>query len=370
MVKTHPARRIRGVRPWSRVLRAKLSLVLIISTIAGAMSASAQPRVQGELGRLALERSGELVLQENEHLLREVSSLDRHGDGEYILVASAGDALVVLYDRHGRQIATLGARGEGPFEHTRPRQARFRGDEIVIWDAGRLRFNVFDISGEPVKEFGGTPGGIKAFAPVAEELAIYLSRGRAGLIGTLHPERGASPAHYGAPSAAHDILSVHERSGGLDARQNWIYYADAATSAIHVVHRPSGNERTIPVPDPRFNVEQPEFRFAGTNVDQAARFIFNNSRVRSLHATRDYLILESIHGRDGDRNVSISVVDARTPELLDRFIFTQDEAEELIGEGVLSADEDGLHVVVLKSPDGGFTLERRLVTYRVRPSGR
>lgn len=348
-----------------KATRSGLISVLVVTAFVCTFTADAQPRIEGELGRLTLERTSELVLQENEHLLREISSLDRHAGGEHILVTSAGDALVVLYDRHGRQVRTFVDRGEGPFEHTRPRQASFRGDEVIIWDAGRLRFNVFDIHGEPIRAFGGTPGAIQAFAPIAEELAIYLGRGRPGLVGMLHPERGASPAHYGARPAAHDILSVHERSGGLVARQNWIYYADAATSAIHVVHLPSGNERTIRVPDPRFRVEQPEFRFVGTNVDQAARFIFNNSRVLSLHATRDYLILESIHGRDGDRTVSLSIVDARTHDLLDRFAFTQDDAEQLIGEGVLSADEDGLHVVVLSSPDGGVTLERRMLTYSV-----
>ncbi len=323
-----------------------------------------QQNIDGELGRLVLERTGELVLQENEHILREISSLDRQAGGEHVLVASAGDALVVLYDRHGSQRLTFGRRGEGPFEHTRPRQAAFRGDEVIIWDAGRLRFNVFDLQGNGIADFGGTPGAISAFSSY-EDIAMYLGRGRPGLVGTLRPEIGTSSTYYGARTAAHDVLSVHERAGGLDTWKNRIYFADAASSAIHVADPSTGDERTIPVPDPRFKVEQPTFRFVGTNVDEAARFIFNNSRVRSLHATDDFLYLESIHGRDGDRTISISVVDVGTDELLDRFVFSQDEAAEMIGDGILMADSDGIHVVVVSSPDGGMTIEWRMLTYQV-----
>ncbi|HKP28677.1 MAG TPA: hypothetical protein VJU15_04720, partial [Gemmatimonadales bacterium] len=75
------------------------------------------------------------------------------GEGRYIGLPNNLQAPVVI-DSRGRVIRSLGRKGSGPgeFQNSGP-SSPWRGDSVLLGDAGSLRFSVFDTSLRYVRSF-------------------------------------------------------------------------------------------------------------------------------------------------------------------------------------------------------------------------
>jgi len=84
------------------------------------------------------------------YMLYRPRDLDIGPDGT-MYVLDAGNSHVLVYDRNGEHLRTLGRSGQGPGELTRPTAAAIVGDRYVVNDGG-TRLLVWSTSGEYVGE--------------------------------------------------------------------------------------------------------------------------------------------------------------------------------------------------------------------------
>lgn len=84
------------------------------------------------------------------YLLYRPRDLDIGAGGE-MYVLDAGNSRVLVYDRNGEHLRTLGRRGQGPGELLRPTAAAIVGDRYVVNDGG-TRLLVWSTTGEYLEE--------------------------------------------------------------------------------------------------------------------------------------------------------------------------------------------------------------------------
>ena len=81
------------------------------------------------------------------HLVWQVQGLARLSDGR-VLVHSAGEEAVFLFEPTGELVTRIGRKGQGPGEFVRPQHIQvLPGDTIAVWDYGFTRVNHFDPTG-------------------------------------------------------------------------------------------------------------------------------------------------------------------------------------------------------------------------------
>ena len=81
------------------------------------------------------------------HLVWEVRGLARLSDGR-VLVHSAGEEAVFLFEPTGELVTRIGRKGQGPGEFVRPQHIQVLPDDtIAVWDYGFTRVNHFDSTG-------------------------------------------------------------------------------------------------------------------------------------------------------------------------------------------------------------------------------
>lgn len=81
-----------------------------------------------------------------EWTIYEVEDLDRMEDGRLVVV-NRGSRQLLMFDRDGEFLRSVGREGEGPGEFVDPVELGFVGDSIVVWDWGSGRLVLFGPDG-------------------------------------------------------------------------------------------------------------------------------------------------------------------------------------------------------------------------------
>jgi hypothetical protein len=112
-------------------------------------------------GTLVAERSIGVVDGAQEYMFGSVRDILELRDGSVLVVDAQAPALR-HYDAKGVHLRTIGRRGQGPGEYTRPGTiAELRDGRILLIDAGSSRVNVYSHVGESVDTWKlAVPGGV------------------------------------------------------------------------------------------------------------------------------------------------------------------------------------------------------------------
>lgn len=85
-----------------------------------------------------------------------------------------------------------------------------------------------------------------------------------------------------------------EGTGRIALREHTFYYASPAEAEVRIIDLKEGIRRTVAIPDPEFSVEAVEP--GDIPPDEAAAYLFGNSRVVGVFALDDYIVAEVVDG--------------------------------------------------------------------------
>ena len=98
------------------------------------------------------QEGAEGAVTDSAHLIWEVAGLAGLADGR-VAVLSGGHSKLFLFERSGKFSTSIGRRGEGPGEFSRPTSLQYLpGDTLVVWDRGYRPVSYFDTTGSLVRQ--------------------------------------------------------------------------------------------------------------------------------------------------------------------------------------------------------------------------
>ena len=249
------------------------------------------------------------------HHIRERSSIPvQHFDlqiSEILSVQPVGDYYVIVHrNRHGVSVMNnagelkthLGNIGRGPFEWLRPMFIQYLNGEIAIWDAGNLKFIIYDEDYEPVREEYGIQYSIRGFNRNATDwVAVYDQPGNQKEFVYIYEKdangRFSVKKSIGAISDEGRIKLFSEMIGGVLWNGNDLLWVDPAVPGFSVFDPEENDIREFILDDDLFSVDpwdEPQ-QMSQRVFSKIEGYLFSNSRIVSLQKLNDHILIEVEH---------------------------------------------------------------------------
>lgn len=225
-----------------------LSMAGSVSVVTAQTSARrGQATWVGENGKLRFSEKRRVSLDESIETLDDVTSVVGKNDGSLVVV-SKGLAAVVQYDAAGNQTGKIGRWGEGPYEYVAPSVARMDGDDLVVYDAGTLKFIVYDKAGNGKDEWKGFTRSITDFDLSDEAIVAFVGGSHDHYMARIGRET-RDTLYFAEANLLRSGLMTYEGNGRMGLREQKAYYMYPDEAAVREYDLLSRRERTIRVPD-------------------------------------------------------------------------------------------------------------------------
>lgn len=233
-------------------------------------------------------------LQENLSLFSEIASFTFINDSLFA-ISSVNPAQVLLYNTVGNQVLQIGKRGNGPYEYISPAIIRTFNSQIYVWCNMRLKLIVFDLKGNPLKEYTNFKKGIKDFLIYDRLLCVYSSGGYDDPVVQFYDleTREFVEKGFGEQTNEHKILNAYACSGGLTCSKNKILFASNDALIIYEVDMQNNTLNKVAIQDTEFKVEKVETNPKDFMADvfKSTKYVFGSDIITGLYAIDNHLIL-------------------------------------------------------------------------------
>jgi hypothetical protein len=227
-------------------------------------------------------------------LLGELDSF-HFADEESFIVSTVQPPVVVLFNKEGEQLRSIGSRGRGQFEYLTPSLVRSYNGLIYVWCSNLLKLMVFTKLGEAVKEYHFTRA-IKDFAVNNEIVFFYNKSGfdDSRIISTYNLEAEEFLPHaYGFRTNEHDILESSFCTGAMLIDDEHLYFAPSDRTKFYKIDLTDFSMSEIAVDAPDFETEivkQPLEEFM-EDVFTSVKYIFGSDVITGLYKASGKIVL-------------------------------------------------------------------------------
>lgn len=266
---------------------------------------------------------------QDSHHIKELNSLPvQHYDlqiSEILYVQPVGDYYIIIHrnlhgvsvmDKNGELKTHLGNIGRGPFEWQRPAFIQYLDGEITIWDAGNLKFMIFDEDFEPVREEYGRQYSIRGFDKnVSDWVAVYDQPANQKEFVYIY-EKNTNGRFYlkeslGTISEEGRIKLFSEMIGGVLWNGEDLLWVDPAISGFFVFDLEENEIREFILNDDLFSVErwnEPQ-EMSQRTFNKIEEYFHSNSRIVSIQKLSDHILLEVEHFPNGQPVIRYHIFD-------------------------------------------------------------
>lgn len=151
----------------------------------------------------------------SDHFIGRAMDLARDEQG-WFYIPDAFEHTVWVVDSAGREVRSIGRRGNGPGELEKPVAVAISGDTLAVLEGGNARISFFTL---PAGEFAGTipqhgamPSGI-AFSPDGRKIAVSHSYGES--LFSILTRSGEVLGSYGSHPSAYYVVPVNLPGGHM-----------------------------------------------------------------------------------------------------------------------------------------------------------
>lgn len=235
---------------------------------------------------------------------------------EFLSIQPVGDLFVIIHrspdgvsvmNSQGGLEAQLGRSGRGPFEWRSPAFVQYIDGEIIIWDAGNLKFLIFDENFEPVREDIGIRHSIRGFYYKNENLlSVYNQPAHESEFIHIYERTSSGEIALknktGDLSKEGEIMLFREMMGGLLWNEDDLIWADPALPGFFVYKTEENEQLEFTFRDNLFSVQSWNEHPVMTRetLHKIEEYLFSNSRIISLQKMENHILIEVEHFQDGD----------------------------------------------------------------------
>lgn len=216
-------------------------------------------------------------------------------DEESFVVSAVQPPTVILFNKEGEQLRSIGRQGRGQFEYLTPSLVRSYNGLIYLWCSNLLKLMVFTQHGEAVKEYHFSRA-IKDFAIHNNMMFIYksddVSDRHIVSVFDLDSEKFL-PHAFGHRTNEHDILNSSFCSGAMHIDDDHLYFAPTDRTKLYQVDLTDFSVSEFMVDAPGFETEivrQPLNEFMG-DVFTSVQYIFGSDLITGLFQVSGKIVL-------------------------------------------------------------------------------
>lgn len=222
--------------------------------------------------------------------------------GEFFVIIHRNRNGVSVMNNTGELETQLGTIGRGPFEWQRPAFIQYLNGEIAIWDAGNLKFMIYDEYFEPVREEYGFQYSIRGFNRNATDwIAVYDQPGNQKefvyIYEKVADQRFSVKESLGAISEEGRIKLFSEMIGGVLWNGDDLIWVDPAVPGFSVFDSEENKTNEFILNDNLFSVDtwdEPQ-EMTQRTFNKIEEYLFSNSRIVSLQKLKDHILIEVEH---------------------------------------------------------------------------
>jgi hypothetical protein len=178
----------------------------------------------------------------------------------YVMVHRNKNGISVM-NSQGELVNRLGRSGRGPFEWQRPSFIQYQDGEITIWDAGNLKFLVYNENLEPLREVQGIQYSISGFNKKDSNLlSSYMQPGNEKEFVYIYEKE--SESDYTTTEAIGSITEegrkflFMEMIGGVLWNSDDLLWVDPAVPGFFIYNNEDATTVEVNFEDELFSVEE------------------------------------------------------------------------------------------------------------------
>lgn len=257
---------------------------------------------------------------------------------------------MIYYKTSGEQFKVLKTGNGAAGEFMQPSLLKSFNQKLYVWCAGMHKLVLFDDQGNFLSEYKGTESGISDFYLQGDTIYYYTPGGDTGYwVNAFQLTTNKFVAHYGKDSNEQLLLDRNSKAGGFTQFNNELIAINSSRLELVVFGKTQLQPSIKQFKDKSFKVTPVnEDPFDLVNSDKRALldYLFNNSYVKGIYSTKDYLVCAAEIGNLDftDNNLDFSnrfVKYYLFSEALDLLKTIQIPADISIN-GLLSSDGDDL----------------------------
>lgn len=234
---------------------------------------------------------------------------------DYVIVQRKPQGVSVL-SQNGEVLTKLGNQGHGPFEWQMPSYIQNINELIIVWDAGSLKFIVFDETYEPVQEIMGIRTAINGFSFKNENRAAVYTQPRyqdefIHVYDRNESEHFELKKSLGNLSDEGRTLFFIAMSGGMLWNENDLVWVDPAVPKLFIYNFQNDKQETILINETLFITKhwnEPD-EMTSEAFEKIKEYLFSNSRIVSLQKLEEHILVEMEHFPNGEPIMTYQVFD-------------------------------------------------------------
>jgi len=209
---------------------------------------------------------------------------------------------ISVMNKQGELISHLGRSGRGPFEWQRPSFIQYQHGEITIWDAGNLKFLVYDENLEPLREVQGIQYSISGFNKKDRNLlSTYMQPGTENEFVYIHEKE--SESNYKTTESLGSITEegrqflFMEMMGGVIWNFDDLLWVDSSVPGFFIYDSKDKKTEKVNFEDELFSVDEwtGSSEMTAQSMSKLEDYFFSNSRIVSIQKIKDHILLEVEH---------------------------------------------------------------------------
>ncbi|WP_139279669.1 6-bladed beta-propeller [Tangfeifania diversioriginum] len=245
-------------------------------------------------------------LDENISYLSNINSFS-FIDRSHFVVSTSNPSSVIVYNTDGQQIRKIDYVGKGAFEFINPAIVKSYENNIYVWCSTTLRLLIFDMFGNPIKEFSNFKRAISNFCVYKNYICFYMSGGyKEKLIEVYDLTENRYLKSFVTPTDEHIILSMMSCSGGITMSGSNVIFMNASQLVVNSVDLYSFSQYSKEIKDKEFSTQtlgKDAIELINSNRKKAFNYIYDNSLVTGIFSVSDDIILKTEIGKyDLNRN--------------------------------------------------------------------
>ncbi len=239
-------------------------------------------------------------LDENISYLSNINSFS-FIDQSHFVVSTSNPSNIFIYNTDGQQIREINSIGRGAFEFIDPAIVKAYKGNIYVWCGTTLKLLIFDMLGNPIKEYSNFKRAISNFCIYKNYICFYMSGGyKDKLIEIYDLTENRFVKGFITPTNEHITLSMMSCSGGMTMSGPNAMFMNASQLVINTINLDSFDQSSKEIKDNVFithNLDKDAVNLINSDREKAFKYIYNNSLVTGIFSVSDNIILKTEIGK-------------------------------------------------------------------------
>lgn len=226
-------------------------------------------------------------------------------------------ARLAIINQGGEIVEEPGGTGKGPFESEAPEGIQQEDGFFIFWDSQNRKFLSFTEDFREDEEITGIQHNLKDFAFKGKEKVglVHQVPNQPEFIKIYHrKENGELSLETSLGNLTDEGLMLFfiDKAGGVLWNGDDLVYSDPAVPELKIYNTETGEEQSVSIDDPQFEVEEWEGEATMNtqkDFEQMEAYIFDNSRIVSLHRLEEYILAEVEHYSDNESQLTYHLFD-------------------------------------------------------------